>query len=428
MSYRWPGSTGFPVFIVHCITRPAGNAPAVAAECNLSAFGAQTSMSAAPQRWDIFCAVVDNYGDAGVAWRLARQLAAEHALAVRLFVDALPALVRLAPGVDAALDAQRVDNVEVRTWGGPQVSLPQADPGAVVIEAFGCGLPASYVAAMAARARAPVWINLEYLSAEKWIEDCHGLASRHPTLPLTRYFFFPGFTPASGGLLRERDLVARRDRFRTDATARESLWRKLGLAPPDPGTLAVSLFCYPNATLPDLLDAWAEGDAPILCVVPEGVASAALDRWTGGAVPHAGQHLVRGRLALADVPFVVQEDYDRLLWACDVNFVRGEDSFVRAQWAARPLVWHVYPQAEDAHRLKLDAFLERYAAALPQDAATALSAFSRAWNGDGNVGATWGCLVDAHSALSTHATAWAASRAVQRDLATALVKFCSDRL
>ena len=391
--------------------------------------GAATSMAATPfQRWDIFCAVVDNYGDAGVAWRLARQLAAEHDLAVRLFVDALPVLARLAPGVDAALDAQRVENVEVRTWDGPQASSPIADPAAVVIEAFGCGLPAAYLAAMAARARPPVWINLEYLSAEKWIEDCQGLASRHPTLPLTRYFFFPGFTPASGGLLRERDLVSRRNRFRADA-ARESLWRKLGLEPPpDPETLAVSLFCYPNAALPDLLDTWAEGDERVLCVVPEGVASAALDRWTGGAVPHAGERLVRGRLALADVPFLSQDDYDRLLWACDVNFVRGEDSFVRAQWAARPLVWHVYPQAEEAHRLKLDAFLDRYCAALPPDAGSALSAFARAWNGDGDVAPAWARLLDTRRALAVHAGAWAAELAVQPDLAATLVKFCLDRV
>jgi len=385
-------------------------------------------MPAPIQRWDIFCTVVDNYGDAGVAWRLARQLASEHSLAVRLFVDGLPALARLAPDVDATLDAQCVDNVEVRKWGGTQAGLRPADPGAVVIEAFGCGLPASYLASMAARERAPVWINLEYLSAEDWIEGCHGLASRHPTLPLTRYFFFPGFTPASGGLLREQELVTQRDRFRTDATACESMWRLLGLGRPGPGTLVISLFCYPNAALPDLLDAWAEGDAPVLCAVPQGVAGDALARWTGRAAPHADEHLVRGRLTLAGVPFVSQDDYDRLLWACDVNFVRGEDSFVRGQWAARPLVWHVYPQAGNAHRLKLDAFLARYGAALAPDAASALSGFWDAWNGNGEVGPAWVRLLEVRAALAAHAEVWAAELATRPDLAETLVKFCRDRV
>src|SRR5215831_17496918 len=154
-------------------------------------------------RWDIFCAVVDNYGDAGVAWRLARILASEHDLPVRLYIDALPTLSRLAPGVDPTRERQQRDGIEICAWRGPRLELARSNPGAVVIEAFGCGLPASCLQAMAARDPPPLWINLEYLSAEQWIEDCHGLASLHPSLPLTRYFFFPGFTPESGGLLRE---------------------------------------------------------------------------------------------------------------------------------------------------------------------------------------------------------------------------------
>ena len=265
---------------------------------------------------------------------------------------------------------------------------PAAAAADVVIEAFGCGLPAPYLAAMVACARQPVWINLEYLSAEPWIETCHGLASRHATLPLTRYFFFPGFTAKSGGLLRERDLFARRDRFHADARAREALWRALGLAPPAAATLVVSLFCYPNAALPALLDAWVDGEGPLLCLVPEGVGGEPLERWIASRAPPSGGPLVRGRLTLAAVPFLAQDDYDRLLWACDVNFVRGEDSFVRAQWAAQPLVWQAYPQTQDAHRLKLEAFVARYAAALEADAA-AWGNFLRAWNDAGDAGATW---------------------------------------
>ena len=128
------------------------------------------------------------------------------------------------------------------------------------------------------------------------------------------------------------------------------------------------------------------------------------------------------------MPFVAQDEYDRLLWACEVNFVRGEDSFVRGQWAARPLVWHVYPQAEDAHRLKLEAFLERYCAGLALETASALAGFWRAWNGDGDVRAAWARLVAARAALTVHAETWAAKLAARPDLATTLVKFCHDRL
>src|SRR5262245_9851167 len=274
-------------------------------------------------RWDVFCAIVDNYGDAGVCWRLARQLVSEHGLAVRLFVDRLPSLARIAPAIDPTHAEQIAQGVQVCRWNGPQHALEGIDPADTIVEAFGCGLPRSYLAAVTARHPQPPWINLEYLSAETWIEDCHGLPSRQPMLPLTRHFFFPGFTPASGGLLREGELLARRDAFRADAAARSAFWRTLRLPARHEETVAVSLFCYPNPALPALLDAWAEGDEPILCIVPEGVAISALDAWTRGGVPHAGQRLTRGRLVLAVLPFLAQDDYDRLLWCCDVNFVRG---------------------------------------------------------------------------------------------------------
>jgi len=378
--------------------------------------------------WDVFCAVVDNYGDAGIAWRLARMLAGEHGVRVRLYIDVLATLARLAPAIDPARAVQDIDGIELRAWRGPQAPFSGAEPGEVVIEAFGCGLPELYLDAMAARASPPVWINLEYLSAEKWIEDCHGLASRHPTRPLTRYFFFPGFSPASGGLLRERDLLTRRDRFLADDAARAALWRKFGVSPSAP-SFVVSLFCYGDAPVAPLFEAWADGEAPILCLVPEGVAAATIERcWTEAKKMGPHELLMRGRLALARIPFVSQDDYDRLLWACDVNFVRGEDSFVRAQWAARPLIWNVYPQAEAAHRLKLEAFLQRYTATLPPDAASAFAWAERAWNGHGDIGPAWKAMFDARAVLAGHAGGWAARLAGQSDLVTALVKFCRDRL
>ena len=54
--------------------------------------------------------------------------------------------------------------------------------------------------------------------------------------------------------------------------------------------------------------------------------------------------------------------------------VRGEDSFVRAQWAALPFVWQAYPQADAAHLTKVAAFLDRYCIGLPLSATAAVSA------------------------------------------------------
>jgi uncharacterized repeat protein (TIGR03837 family) len=242
---------------------------------------------------------------------------------------------------------------------------------------------------------------------------------------LQRHFYFPGFTPQSGGLLREAGLLSRRDAFQNDPAAGAAFWRALGVAPAE-DALAISLFCYPNRHLPALLDAWADGDRSVCCLVPEGVAAGELDRWTGGAVPHPGQVLTRGRLSLAGIPFLAQDSYDQLLWACDVNLVRGEDSLVRAVWAARPLIWQPYPQADNAQLAKLDAFLVRYGAGMPTADAPTFSALHRDWNdpvdNNSSVGRAWDAFADELTANSRHAQRWAAELAAQSDLAARLVR------
>ena len=376
------------------------------------------------QGWDIFCKVIDNYGDIGVTWRLARQLAAEHGARVRLWVDQPDALARLCPQADPALPAQQVAGVELRRW---DACADGAQPAQVVIEAFGCELPAPYVERMAQRARPPVWINLEYLSAEAWVEGHHGLTSPHPRLPLTKYFFFPGFTPGTGGLLRERDLLAAREAFQADPAAQDAYWRSLDVVPRAAGETRVSLFAYENAGTGGLLQAWVDGAQPIFCLVPEGRVVPQVAAFFGASTAHTGQRFTRGQLTAQVVPFTDQPGYDRLLWACDLNFVRGEDSFARAQWAGRPLVWHIYPQAEDAHQVKLAAFWERYSAGLEAGAAQAMHGLWNAWNGTGQADwlACWATVAKTAPALAAHSVAWAQKQAERPDLASQLVEFAA---
>jgi len=378
-------------------------------------------------RFDIACRVVDNYGDAGVALRLARTLVAEHGAQATLWIDDRRVLARIARGLDAGAHDSKTDGVRVRTLT-PDV-LPEPLPD-VVVEAFGCGLPEAWLDAMQRAARLPVWVNLEYLSAEGWVDGVHGLPSPHPTRPLERWFYFPGFSAKTGGLLRERGLAAKRDAFALAPVARALPWTSLGLPPPPDDALTVSLFCYPNEALPALLDAWAGGETPIACLVPEGVGTAGLDRFLRGALPPPGATTQVGRLALAVVPFVDQAAFDRRLWTCDFNVVRGEDSFVRAQWAARPMAWHAYPQDDGAHWPKLGAFADRYAAGLDRAADSAWRGFQQAFNAsDGpQLAASWGALADHLPVLSVHARRWAAELARLPDLASQLVDFCRIRL
>ena len=376
--------------------------------------------------WDVFCSVVDNFGDIGVCWRLARQLSCELAQAVRLWVDDLASFHRLCRQVDPAHASQRVEGVEVRRWTSP---WPRVEPADIVVEGFGVRLPAAYLEAMAARAPHPVWINLEHLSAESWVDGCHGLPSPHPVLPLVKHFFFPGFTTATGGLLMENALVAARDAFQNDAAAVAQFWRSLELAPPATReALRVSLFCYDNAALSVLVAAWSCGPSPVFCVVPEGTALTQLARITGSRL-EPGSCAGQGSLLIAAVPFLEQQRFDRLLWACDLNFVRGEDSFVRAQLAARPLVWQAYPQDDGAHLRKTSAFLERYTGTLGPAAAPAYRALTDAWNrGSPDIGVQWAGLASHHEPLAAHARRWAASLVAGGSLAVKLAKFCEDRL
>jgi uncharacterized repeat protein (TIGR03837 family) len=377
------------------------------------------------KRWDIYCSAVDNYGDVGVAWRLARQLATEHAIAVRLYVDDRARLSRLAP--------DGIRGVDVRDWLGAHAAfaLDRADaPASVVIEAFGCGLPPVLLDAMEAASVQPVWINLEYLSAEPWVDEHHALASRQPQRALTRHFYFPGFTKASGGLLRERALLARRDAFLAQPSARLALWRSLAVATPDPGALLVSMFTYANPALPSLFEAWAAADRAIACFIPEGVGDREVRAWAGTELARPGDALRRGQLVVSRARFVPQDDYDRLLWTCDLNFVRGEDSFVRAQWAARPLVWQAYPQSAGAHLAKLEAFLARYGAALAPAALAAQVEFARAWNAGPPPAAAgaWPALLEGLPALHARARSWADELAQMPDLADRLVQLAAKVL
>ncbi len=305
---------------------------------------------------DVFCRVVDNWGDIGVCWRLAAELAAR-GVAVRLWVDDARALSWLAPDGHAGVD--------VGSWQ----AAADAEPADAVIETFGCGLPEPFLQRMATRMAPPKWINVEHLSAEPFVERSHRLPSPQSSgaaAGLTRWFFYPGFSARTGGLLREADLLQRRRRFR-----RQRWLQSQGIVA-DTGERLVSLFCYENAALPALLEALAE--RPTLLLATTGPAAQQVSALLGPGLVHR-------QLRVRHLPPLSQRDYDRLLWSCELNFVRGEDSFVRAQWAGAPCVWQVYRQADQAHVVKLQAWLERYLAGAAPEVAEPARRLHTAWNG-----------------------------------------------
>jgi len=376
---------------------------------------------------DLFCAVIDNFGDIGVCWRLARQLATEHGWRMRLFVDDLHPLARLCPAVDIALARQRVDGIVIEHWREPAHAGDTLTVADIVIEAFACELPPAYIAAMARRSRAPAWLNLDYLSGEDWVADCHLKPSPHARYPLTKTFFFPGLGPGTGGVLKESTLDQARLAFEASANARDAWWRQTtGAAQPEAQASVVSLFCYENPAVDGLLEQWRDGTEPIVLLAPEGRISGALARFFGLTSFRAGARTERGSLRAHSLAFRPQPEFDPLLWASDVNFVRGEDSFVRAQWARRPFVWHIYPQSDAAHLPKLDAALAHYAHALAPAAQAAVSRFWHAWNGSGTP--DWADFWAHRSALRARADTWADELASIGDLAANLAGFVKIQL
>ena len=378
----------------------------------------------------LFCKVIDNYGDIGICWRLARQLHGEHGVAVTLWVDDLYSFQRICPEVVCSAPVQQVAGITVRHWHGPVQGFSADQIADIVVEFFGCDIPEQYIAAMAemtAWRPQPVWVNLEGLSAEAWVEGCHRLPSPHPCLPLTKHFFFPGFTANTGGLLHEAALPAARERFQADQAGIDNFLAQLGVTPREAHALKVSLFCYPHAPVAALFSAWQAGDEPITCLVPEGVATLAIETFLN--VPAlVGAALTRGALTVRVIPFLPQPDYDRLLWACALNFVRGEDSFVRAQWAGKPFIWHIYPQDKNLHHVKLWAFLQRRA-----DSSDSLAAATLRWNevpiADEDPAlawaATWQRLRAGLPELTDASAGWKSQMLANGDLASNLLAFAA---
>jgi uncharacterized repeat protein (TIGR03837 family) len=318
-------------------------------------------------RWDIFCQIVDNYGDAGVCWRLARALSRLTSSSIntvnsaecddsriRLFCDDLNVLNVIAHG-DAVRHGANL-GIEVLPWSAAESPAVLASVGDVVIEAFACHLPKPYIEAMIQKtsqkpsSKQPIWINLEYLTAEAWADEMHLLPSPQNN-GLNKYFYFPGFTPKTGGVLLGdwHEVTSSKETAPPNSLS-------LALESCRPQSKKISIFNYKQAPLDAWLDsvnqaALAHGElVDVFLCADQNVSTATLK------ILSTDQSAVQ----LIQLPFIPQEDYDYLLSVCDINLVRGEDSFVRAQWAGKPFIWDIYPQSDLAHEVKLNAFLERY--------------------------------------------------------------------
>jgi len=325
---------------------------------------------------DILCKVVDNYGDIGVAYRLAKALAdLDPGLSLRLHVDDLAAFASLCPEVDPAAEVQELRGWQLLRWGSPAECRLEPRPR-LVLECFACGRPEGLEELLfdPADPEPRSVVNIEHLSAEGWVPGFHLLPAATRSGLVRKTFFMPGFVPGTGGLLIDRAFREAASRWREAraagpgplAAARAELAARLGLALA-PGAAAASwlpLFCYERdfAGLVARLGAYAGGGSPepspgasklvgrpLLVLAAAGRSQGPfLEAWEAAGRPFP---------AIA-LPFLPQEAWDELLLAADFSVVRGEESLARAALAGRPFLWQAYRQEGGYQQVKVRALLE----------------------------------------------------------------------
>lgn len=311
---------------------------------------------------DIFCDVIDNYGDAGVCLHLARTMSHKD-FKVRLFCNNMSVLERICNEHD-----YENENLSFENWEQP---LEHYEAAMCVINAFGCHFDKQTHETLLNNPQALI-IHLEYLSAEDWVEDCHSLPSFVDGL--TTHYFFPGFTSKTGGLNIDKDLTNKCiphlkelytkltcpqgcDEAKTKSLSSNELCSKLNANAE--ATRVISLFGYENKAVGNIVKSLSDCGKNTLIKVFEGLCLDninALYQWDlkVGQIKDVGNNL-----SIEAIAMVGHDEYDDILVSSDFNLVRGEDSIVRAMHTGNPFLWHIYPQDEEAHIIKLKSFLER---------------------------------------------------------------------
>ena len=294
------------------------------------------------------CNVIDFFGDIGIAWRIAMQLKVDFNVEVHLLVDDLVTTKRLIPSIDLFLQKQTINGISIYHCNFNEDSTSFPPPADFVFNLFNTDLPHTYKTLI--KRRKSRYIAIEYLSAEPWVDNFHLKPSIDPQSGLIKTFFYPGFTNQTGGLIREKGLFLRRQAF--DQSRRKKLIQLLG---GDPNLYSISLFYYPIQKIEVFLD-----------VIDH------IKKSTQFFIPQYLFDLLKLKnnyqfIHIIPYPFLSHDDFDNLLWSCDLNFVRGEDSWTRAIWAGKPFIWQPYIQENNIHLIKLKAFLKRYCEACDQD-------------------------------------------------------------
>lgn len=281
---------------------------------------------------DIFCEVIDNYGDVGVSYRLARSLGRKYPDSKIRFILNKREELKLIRGND---------NLIIKDYNQCQNLIPSD----LIVQCFACNIPDIYMEK--AYNVSKVMINLEYFSAEDWIEDFHLQECILGRGKLKKYFFMPGLSSKSAGILIDEEFIFRKNNVLNN---RKEYLKKFGID--DKYDLIGSIFSY-EKNFDTLISELLKLDKKILLLVMS-------EKTQKNFIKYFDNKYKYDKIDFVKLPFFSYGDYEELLSLCDFNFVRGEDSFVRALLLGKPFLWHIYPQEKNIHMLKLESFLEKY--------------------------------------------------------------------
>lgn len=306
---------------------------------------------------DIFCEVIDNFGDIGVVYRLAKELKKTYntSLQIRVIINRLDEFMQLNKNARDT-DYQVIDDIIYIKKTFFVKNICTFLPANVIIEAFGCSLIDEYLER--AKECSSLLINLEYLSGESWIEDVHLVESPLGDCKLKKIFFMPGFTKKSGGVIIDTLFLERKAKvlsnkeFYLDKFISDLDYKNMFIG---------TIFSYEKNFKP-LIDTLRKNKKNnCLLVLGEKSQQSFLELFKSFNVSIVSENVFKiENITIKFMPFLEQEEYEELICAVDFNFARGEDSFIRVLLTGKPFLWHIYLQENFLHMDKLEGFIERY--------------------------------------------------------------------
>ena len=305
---------------------------------------------------DIFCEIIDNYGDIGVVYRTAKELQKIFPKSkIRAFLNKLDEFKKINSQV-LDLPSQNIDGIEYITFDYLRDNANELLTAQVIIEAFGCQIPEEYMEI--AYDNSELLINLEYLSAEDWIEDFHLQSSPLGRGKLKKVFFMPGFTEKSGGVIADSNYLERIQRVLEN----KEFYKKKYLSDIEDreNKIVGTLFSYEKNFTPLLEDLKKLDKDVVILAMGEKTQDSLRKILKNFSIEDFRNSLKYGKIEIRFLNFLNQEEYEELINIVDFNFVRGEDSFIRAVLTGKPYMWHIYCQEEYAHMDKIEGFLDKY--------------------------------------------------------------------